>query len=85
MPIGYMHLDDGAAEGGHEVRMHRAQQLGSQPVQLLTENWVTGAALLGILGLQTGHAEACLVEQPDVLYSRISIHTPASAKIMIAC
>ncbi len=60
--------------------MHRAQQHGSQPVQLLTERRVTWAALLGILGLQIGHAEACLVEQPDVLSSSISIHTPASAK-----
>ena len=56
--------------------MHRAQQHSSQAAQLLPEGGVTRTAFQGSLGLQICHAEGCLVEQPDMLRSSVSIHTP---------
>jgi len=72
------YLDNRVAKAYHELRMHRAQQGGSEATQLLPESRVTGAAFLVIKGLQIRCAETCLLEQPNVLSSSASVHAPAN-------
>ena len=72
------YLDNRAAKACHELRMHRAQQGGSEATQLLAESRVTGAAFLIVQGIQICRVQTCLLEQPAVLGSSGSVHPPAN-------
>ena len=71
------YLDNGGAQAVHEHGVHRAQQSSSQAAELLLQRNITGVAFLVTLSLQAGYVHARLVQQPDVLCSSASIHTPA--------